>query len=568
MMSPAHRCQFLILLLALSPLPLRAASRIPVRARHGMVVCAESLATETGVSVLRNGGNAIDAAVAVGFTLAVTYPEAGSLGGGGFILIRLANGTSTMIDFREKAPLAATRTMYLDSTGTPIAAKSLVGPLAAGVPGTVAGLLLALERYGTKSRPEVLARAIEIAEHGLPVSRDLATSLASVTADLSLFESTRKEFLPDGTTLAEGETLRQPDLAAVLAAIRDRGASGFYEGETARRVVEEMHRSGGIIALPDLASYRAVERMPLTGSYRGYAIISSSLPSAGGTVLLEMLNILERFDLKAKGFGSSQTVHLIAAAAQRAYADRAQYLGDPDFFMAGVDALASKRYGVERARQIDTACASPSALIRAGVLSGPDSHETTHYCVADRFGNVVATTVTLNSLYGCATVVEGAGFFLNNEMYDFAVKPGLPNQFGLVGGEANAIAPGKRSLSSMTPTIVLRDGQPFLALGARGGSRIPTAVAQIIINVIDFGMNIQEAVDAPRIHHQWLPDELLYEPRGLSQDVVAKLAHMGYVLQDIGEPLNGRAQALMIDPKGGIFFGGPDPRENGVALGF
>ena len=441
-------------------------------------------------------------------------------------------------------------------------------PLAAGVPGTVAGLLLALERYGTKSRPEVLARAIEIAEHGLPVSSELATSLASVTADLSLFESTRKEFLPDGTTLAEGETLRQPDLAATLAAIRDRGASGFYEGETARRVVEEMHRSGGIIALPDLASYRAVERMPLIGSYRGCAIISSSLPSAGGTVLLEMLNILERFDLKAKGFGSSQTVHLIAAAAQRAYADRAQYLGDPDFLTAGVDALASKRYGVERAQQIDTTRASPSTLIRAGTLSGPDSHETTHYCVADRFGNVVATTVTLNSLYGCATVVEGAGFFLNNEMDDFAVKPGLPNQFGLLGGEANAIAPGKRSLSSMTPTIVLRDGQPFLALGARGGSRIPTAVAQIIINVIDFGMNIQEAVDAPRIHHQWLPDELLYEPRGLSQDVVAKLTYMGYVLQDIGEPLNGRAQALMIDPKEGIFFGGPDPRENGVALGF
>ena len=545
-----------------------AASRTPIRARHGMVVSAESLATAAGVEMLKRGGNAIDAAVAVGFSLAVTFPEAGNIGGGGFMLIRLASGATTMIDFREKAPAAATRNMYLDSAGNPVAGKSLLGPLAAAVPGTVAGLLHALSRYGTKSRSEVMSRAIELAAEGFPVSRRQAASFDSVLADFSRFESTRRAFTRDGKPFQEGSVLRQADLARTLAAIRDIGDRGFYEGETAQRIAAEMQRGGGIISLHDLATYRAIERKPVHGSYRGYEIISSSLPSAGGTVLLEMLNILEQFDLKSKGFASSQTAHLFAAAAQRSYADRAAYLGDPDFLEISPGELIAKEYAKERALRIDTTRATLSSAIQSGVLHGSGSHETTHYSVADQFGNVVATTITLNSLYGCSTIVDGAGFFLNNEMDDFVAKPGVPNQFGLVGGEANAIVPGKRSLSSMTPTIVLRDGKPFLALGARGGSRITTAVAQIIINVIDFGMNIQEAVDVPRIHHQWLPDELLYEPRGLSQDAINNLTNMGYVVKDIGEPLLGRAQALMFDAASGFFYGGPDPREEGVALGF
>jgi gamma-glutamyltranspeptidase/glutathione hydrolase len=544
------------------------ASRTPIRARHGMVVSAESLATAAGVEVLKRGGNAIDAAVAVGFVLAVTFPEAGNIGGGGFMLIRLANGTSTMIDFREKAPAAASRNMYLDSVGNPVAEKSLLGPLAAAVPGTVAGLLHSLNAYGTKSRSEVMAQAIELAALGFPVSRRLAASFDSVFAGFSRFESTRKVFIPDGKPYKEGSVLRQPDLARTLTAIRDIGDRGFYEGETAHRIVAEMQRGGGIISLHDLATYRAIERTPVKGSYRGYEIISSALPSAGGTVLLEMLNILEQFDLKCKGFASSQMVHLLAAAAQRSYVDRAEYLGDPDFLKIPPDELLSKGYARERARLIDTTHATMSSVLPAGIFHGSDNHETTHYSVADQFGNVVATTVTLNSSYGGGTIVDGAGFFLNNEMDDFVAKPGMPNQFGLVGGEANAIAPGKRSLSSMTPTIVLREGKPFLVLGARGGSRITTAVAQIIINVIDFGMNIQEAVEVPRVHHQWLPDELLYEPGGLSQDVINNLTRMGYVVKDIGEPLLGRAQALMFDATSGFFYGGPDPREEGVALGF
>lgn len=555
------------MLLPSSPLA-AAASRLPVTAKQGMVVSAESLASASGVEILRSGGNAIDAAVAVGFTLAVTYPEAGNIGGGGFMLIRLANGTTTMIDFRETAPAAVNRNMYLDSLGNPVAKKSLVGPLAAAVPGTVAGLLQALERYGTKHRSDVMARAIEIADGGFLVSSRLADSFDSTLTLFDRFESTRKVFLRNGLPPRVGEKLRLPDLARTLRLVQERSASGFYEGEVAQRIVAAVRGGNGIMSLRDLASYKAVERNPVKGSYRGYEIISSALPSAGGTVLLEMLNILERFDLRSKGFSSSQTSHLIAAAAQRAYADRAKHLGDPDFHSAPVQTLLSKDYARMRAQSLDSLHATPSNVIRPGLLQGKGGNETTHYCIADRYGNVVATTVTLNGSFGCGVVVDGAGFFLNNEMDDFVAKPGAPNQFGLVGGNANAIEPGKRSLSSMTPTIVLHDGKTFLALGARGGSRIPTAVAQIIISVIDFDMNLQEAVDAPRIHHQWSPDELMYEPRALSQDVISNLTRMGYVVKDIGEPLLGRAHALMIDAEKGLYFGAPDFRELGVALGF
>jgi gamma-glutamyltranspeptidase/glutathione hydrolase len=544
-----------------------AASRKPVKATQGMVVSAESLATAAGVEVLQKGGNAIDAAVAVGFALAVTYPEAGNIGGGGFMLIRLANGATTMIDFRETAPGRAARDMFLDANGVPIPSKSLLGPLASGVPGTVAGFLHALDKYGTQSRASVMQRAIDLAEHGFRVSERLALSINGVLPDSSQFPSTKKAFTHNGVPFREGDILKQPDLARTLKAVRDRGREGLYEGEIANLITAEMKRGGGIITGEDLAEYRAVERRPVTGSYRGYDIITSSPPSAGGIVLLEMLNILERFDLRGKGWNSSAALHLIAAAAQRAYADRAEFLGDPEFNNIPITELTSTYYAGTRSSSIDSTKATPSKGIRSGTPGDVNGQHTTHYSVADRFGNVVGTTVTLNDSYGCKTVVDGAGFFLNNQMDDFSVKPNAPNLYGLIGNEANAIAPHKRMLSSMTPTIVCKNDQPVLVLGSRGGGRITTSVAQVIINMIDFGMNAQEAIDAPRIHHQWLPDTLLYEPRALQTDVMENLRRMGYALKE-SEASLGRVQAIFIDATRRLFLGAPDPREDGVAIGY
>jgi len=564
---------------------LHASWRKPVKAKNGMVVSAESLATLAGVDMLKKGGNAIDAAVAVGFALGVTFPEAGNIGGGGFMLIRLANGKSTMIDFREKAPGKASRNMYLDAAGNVIPKKSEYGALAAGVPGSVAGYLYALEKYGTLQRRHVVAPAVEIAENGFYLSERLAEGLKQNLNGFSGFASTLKAFTKNGLPYGEGELFRQPDLAKTLKAISEKGRDGFYKGDVADKIVAEMKRSarllyestdsqsrrpdgqGGIISKEDLINYQAVERQPLYGSYRGYEIITASPPSAGGVVLLQMLNMLERFDLKSKGHNSSQAIHLFAAAAQRAYADRAEFLGDPDFVRMRIASLISKKYALARGKSIDSLRAVASTSVRAGTKAEFDQRQTTHYCVADRFGNVVAVTTTLNGLYGCKTVVDGAGFFLNNEMDDFSVKPGVPNMFGLIGNEANSIAPNKRMLSSMTPTIVLKDGKPFLTAGARGGSRITTAVANIIINVIDFGMNIQDAVESPRIHHQWLPDKILYETNGLPRDVMENLRRMGYTLEHT-PVFNARAEAIMIDPKSGWFLGGPDPREEGVAIGY
>ncbi|MBI5471770.1 MAG: gamma-glutamyltransferase [Ignavibacteriae bacterium] len=544
-----------------------ASWRKPVKAKHGMVVSAESLATRAGVEVLKNGGNAIDAAVAVGFTLAVTFPEAGNIGGGGFMLIRLPNGKCTMIDFREKAPGKAARTMYLDSAGNFVSQKSEYGPLAAGVPGSVAGLLYALEKYGTASRAQVLARPIEIAERGLIVSERLAAGFKESLEEFAAYPSTMRAFTKNGVPFHEGELFLQPELAYTLREIREKGRDGFYKGDIAAKIVAEMHRGGGIMTMDDLAAYRAIEREPVRGTYRGYDIVSASPPSAGGVVLLQMLNMLERFDLRSKGHNSSQTIHLFAAAAQRAYADRSEFLGDPDFVKIPVKALIAKKYAAGRSRSIDSMHAVAGSAVRPGASSDVDNHQTTHFCVADRFGNVVSVTTTVNGLYGCKTVVDGAGFFLNNEMDDFAAKPGTPNMFGLIGGDANAIAPHKRMLSSMTPTIVLKNGKPLLTVGARGGSRITTAVATILLNVIDFEMNIQDAVDIPRVHHQWLPDKIFYEANGLPLDVIRNLQHMGYTLEHT-HVHNARAEALMIDPVTGEFLGAPDPREEGVAIGF
>ena len=541
-----------------------AASRHPVRARNGMVVSADSLASAAGLSVLRQGGNAVDAAVACGFALAATYPEAGNIGGGGFMILRRADGSVAMIDFRETAPRAARRDMYLDAGGNPVRERSLLGPLASGVPGTVAGLLHALETYGTMDRQRVLAPALRCAEEGFPVGDRLAAALLEEWPGLSRFPSTLKVYSRAGSPPREGDTLRQPDLGRTLRLIAEQGREGFYAGPVAGCIIAEMRREGGIITAEDLAGYHAVERAPLRGVYRGFEIVTASPPSGGGASLIQILNFLEQCDLRGMGWNSSRAIHVLASASQRAFADRMAFLGDPDFVPMPLQSLLSKEYAAARMEGWDSLHALDSRSIAPGLLR--EHRETTHYCTADRWGNVVSVTLTLNELFGCKVIVDGAGFFLNDEMDDFSVKTGASNLYGLVGGEPNAIAPGKRMLSSMTPTIVLRDGKPFLALGARGGSRIPTTTAQIISNVIDFEMNIQEAVDAPRTHHQWEPDTLLYDKRGLVADVLRALGSMGYKLAEV--PWTARAQALMIDTVSGMILGGPDPRENGVALGF
>ncbi len=538
-----------------------------IAAKNGMVVAAESLAAQAGVEILQQGGNAVDAAVAVGFALAVTYPEAGNIGGGGFMLIRLADGRTTMIDFREKAPARASRTLFLDSAGNVIPEKSLHGPLAAGVPGSVAGLLLALEKYGTLPKAHVLARAIQLAEEGFPLPAWLAQSFNEHQEAFSSVISTKKIFVKKEGHYTAGELFRQPDLARTLRLVADKGHEGFYRGEIATKIVAEMQRGGGIITLSDLEHYRAREREPLTGSYRGYEIITAAPPSGGGVLLLQILNMLEGYDLKAYGHNSARTLHLFASAAQRAFADRATYLGDPDFVKMPIGTLISKEYARVRGSAIDPTRALASTHIHAGNPLKVGHDETTHYCVVDRFGNAVSVTTTLNGLYGCKTVVDGAGFFLNNEMDDFAIAPGVPNMYGLTGGEANAVAPNKRMLSSMTPTIVMKEGKPFLLVGGRGGSRIPTAVANIILNVIDFGMSIHQAVESPRIHHQWLPDVIHYETRGLSPEIVEALRKMGWTVAD-ANGTNARVAALMIDHERLLFIGGPDSREHGVAVGY
>lgn len=538
------------------------ASRKPVKAAGGMAVSADSFASAAGAEVLRRGGNAVDAAVMMGFVLAVTYPEAGNLGGGGFMLIRMADGRATMIDFREKASTAAHKDMFLDAQRNPVPGMSQRGTIAAGVPGTVAGFLLALERYGTRQRSDLLKYPQKLAAEGITANERLAESLQKYLPDSLASRSALAVFRPGGVSLRAGDLLRQPELAGTIRAIRERGADGFYRGSVAGKIVDEVKRGGGIMSLDDLSSYRAVERQPLTGSYRGHEIMTAAPPAGGGVTLIEMLNILERFDMKGRGHGSSRALHLFTAAARRAYADRALYLGDPDFVDVPVDSLIGREYGLRNASTIDTLRAGPSE----SDTGAREIRQTTHFCTADRFGNAVSTTYTLNDNYGCKTLVTGAGFFLNNQMDDFAVKQDVPNMFGLVGGDANAIAPGKRMLSSMTPTIVLKDRKPVLVLGARGGSRISTSVAQVIMNVIDFGLSLQEAVDAPRIHYQWRPDELLYELNGLPADVVVNLRAIGYLVKETPDH-NGRCHALMIAQDGSTFFGAPDPREEGVAIG-
>ena len=531
-----------------------------------MVVAQEPFATEVGVEVLKRGGNAVDAAVAVGMTLAVTYPYAGNLGGGGFMLVRLADGRTTFIDFREKAPGRASHDMYLDPTGKPTR-DSLVGWRASGVPGTVRGLELAHKKYGKAAWADLLTPAVKFASEGFPVSYAMSTSLKSKqsTEHLGAFPESKRIFLRNGKAFEMGDTLKQPELAVVLGRIAKQGAKDFYEGETARKLAAEMAANGGLVNLDDLKNYQAVERVPLTGKYKGYEVITAPPPSSGGIGVLQMMGMLEGTNYEKSGSGSAASYHYLAEAMRRYNADRSEYLGDPDFFKVPVKRLLDPAYLKERRASIDPDHATPSDKIRPGKYPAMESSETTHFSIVDAEGNAVALTYTLNGGYGSGVTVPGLGFLLNNEMDDFAAKPGVANMFGLIQGESNAIAPGKRPLSSMTPTIVLKDGKLFLVVGAPGGSRIITAVTQVILNVIDFKMNIQDAVDAPRIHHQWMPDRLEFE-KGMSPDTLALLKARGHGIDESRPQVLARVEGIMSFD--GWLMGGTDLRASGKAAGY
>ncbi len=512
----------------LSLLFLPAASRPAVEAEGGMVVSAQHLATQAGVEILRAGGNAVDAAVAVGYALAVVNPCCGNIGGGGFMTLRLVDGRTTFLDFREVAPAAAVRDMYLDGAGNVVPRASLDGWRAAGVPGTVAGLEAALTQYGTLPRAQVMAPAIRLARDGFALVRGDTDILEAGAGRLRRDVEAARIFLkPDGSVPKPGERLVQPELAAVLQAIAARGAEAFYQGEVPVAVEAAAKAGGGVIQASDFAAYKVREMAPLSCPYRNWVVVSAPPPSSGGTVICMVLGILEGYDLRAAGFNSARSVHLMTEALRHAYLDRNTHLGDPDFVKNPLERLLSRDYAVAIREKINPERATPSRELAPGVAPH-ERPETTHYSVADAAGNVVAVTYTINGGFGAGVVAPGTGFLLNNEMDDFTVKPGVPNLFGLVQGEANSIAPGKRPLSSMSPTILLRDGQPVAVLGSPGGSRIISIVLQVILNLVDHGMELQEAVNAPRVHHQWLPDELFAETRALSPDTRRLLEAMGH----------------------------------------
>jgi gamma-glutamyltranspeptidase/glutathione hydrolase len=531
----------------------------PVYAANGMVASQEAMATEVGVDILEAGGNAVDAAVGVGFALAVTLPAAGNLGGGGFMLVHDATtGRTDAIDYREKAPAAATRDMFLDAEGNADSNLSRFTPLAIGVPGTPSGLALALERHGTMSLEDVMAPAIRLAEDGFEVSAELSESLKASQERLTQWPSTAKVFYkPDGSAYEPGETLKQPDLAASLRAIAEEGPAAFYEGRIGAMIAEAVEDAGGIITADDLALYDAVVRAPVAGTYRGYDILSMPPPSSGGTHIVQILNILEGYDIAAMGAGSAETIHLMAEAMKRAYADRSEYLGDSDFVDVPVAELTSKIYAEARRSEIDPERATPSETIAPVESLLPyESPQTTHFSVIDSEGNAVSNTYTLNFGFGVGLVAEGTGILLNNEMDDFSAKPGVPNAYGLIGGDANAVESEKRPLSSMSPTLVLKDGEVFLATGSPGGSRIITTTLQVIMNVVDHGMNVAEASIFPRVHHQWLPEELRVE-EGLSLDTLRLLEELGYNVT-VKEAMGSTQSILRRDD--GALFGASDTR--------
>ncbi len=538
-------------------------ARQPEHARHAMVVAGDVLAAEAGVKILQTGGNAVDAAVAIGFALAVTYPYAGNLGGGGFMLVRFADGRSTFVDFRERAPGKASHDMYLDAQGNPTR-ESIEGWRSSGVPGTVRGFELAQTKYGRAKWDALLAPAIDLASKGFPVSYEFAESLKNARS-LAQDPESNRIFLKNGAKYADGDTFAQPDLTRTLQRIAKLGAKDFYEGDTAKMLAAAMTKNGGLITLGDLKNYTPVERTPLTGKYRNYDIITAPPPSSGGIGILQMMGMLEGSGYQKSGAGSAAAIHIMAETMRRFYADRSEYLGDPDFFKVPVAGLLDPAYLRKRRASIDPDHATPSVQILPGHPAGSESSETTHYNVVDAEGNAVAVTYTLNGGFGNGITVPGAGFLLNNEMDDFSAKPGAANMFGLVQGKSNDIQPGKRPLSAMTPTILLRDGKLFMVVGAPGGSRIITAVLETILNVIDFGMNAQEAVDAPRFHHQWQPDRLSLE-KGFSPDTIALLKARGHAIDESSGAVSSVVEMIVNDQ--GWLQGAADGRRPGKAAGY
>ena len=552
---------------------MQAASYAPIKdtTGTGLAMSSNPYCTKIGKNVLDSGGNAIDSAVAVGYCLAVVHPAAGNIGGGGFALIHLANGENVALDFREKAPLKASRDMYLDSNKNVIENASTIGYLAAGVPGTVKGMSAMLDKYGTKKLSELIAPAIHLAENGFVVTDRQSETMREAQKDLAKFESSRKYFLKkDGSVYKGGEVLVQKDLAKTLRLIQKQGESAFYRGKIADLIEKDMEKNGGIITKEDLANYQVAWRKPQIGTYRGkYTIISMPPPSSGGVHIIQILNVLENTDLGKLGFQSSKSIHLIAEAMRQAYADRSIFMGDPDFVSVPDKALTDKKYAkaiFDNIKKHENS-AIPSKEIKAGLGiiksdSKPNLKEgnhTTHYSVTDKWGNAVAVTYTINASYGSAAAVSGAGFLLNNEMDDFSIKAGVPNLYGLVGGDANAIEPNKRPLSSMSPTIILKDDKLYMVVGSPGGARIITTVLQVILNVIDYKMDIARAVEYPRFHMQWLPDEIRIEAYGMSEDVKENLQKMGYKIVEL--PDMGDVNAILRDSKSGIYYGVNDPRK-------
>jgi gamma-glutamyltranspeptidase/glutathione hydrolase len=542
-------------------LPCLAGARQPVRARHAMVVTVEPYATTVGVDVLKSGGNAIDAAVAVGFALAVTHPSAGNLGGGGFLLARFADGRTTFLDFRERAPVAASRDMYLDPSGNPTE-DSITGYRASGVPGTVKGLEFAHRKYGKKSWADLLAPAATLAAKGFPVTFAQAAGFRN-SKNLDRFPESKRIFLKDGHYYEPDDVLIQPELARTLERIRTLGSKDFYEGETARLLAADMQSHGGLITLEDLQSYKVVEQEPLTGAYHGYDIITAPPPSSGGIGILQMLGVLDGTGYEKTGAGSAASIHTMAEAMRHYFADRSEFLGDPEFAPVPVSRLLDPKYIARIRASIDPHRATPSLEVHPGKTGHSESSETTHYTIVDTDGNVVAVTYTLNGGYGSGVTAAKLGFLLNNEMDDFSIKPGEPNMFGLVQGAANAIQPRKHPLSSMAPTIVLHDGKFYFTVGSPGGPTIINTVLELIVNVLDFHMNIQQAVDSPRFHHQWLPDELRME-RGFSPDTISLLESRGHKIKLVSS--QGEAAAILWD--GAWLQGAPDGRSEGTAKGF
>ncbi|QDF75138.1 MULTISPECIES: gamma-glutamyltransferase [Shewanella] len=534
----------------------------PVWAKHGMVASQEAVATQVGVDILKQGGNAVDAAVAVGFALAVTLPRAGNIGGGGFMLVHLAKDNKTIaIDYREVAPERAHKDIFLNEQGDAVAKLSREHGLAVGVPGTVMGMELALNKYGTMTMAQVIDPAIKLAQQGIKVTPDLASSLAGLKRRIAQWPSSKAIFYrPDGSNFEIGDTLTQKELAHSLTLIKHHGSKGFYEGETAKQIVASVTQAGGIMTLEDLKQYQVIERQPVEGEYRGYKVISMPPPSSGGIHIIEMLNMLEPYPIAKLGHNTADTLHLMAEVMKRAYADRSEYLGDPDFVEVPVETLTSKAYAKERAKGIAINRYTPSSEITPGKITDYESPQTTHYSVVDKWGNAVANTYTLNFSYGSGLVAEGTGILLNNEMDDFSAKPGVPNGYGLIGGDANAVEGRKRPLSSMSPTIVMKEGKPFIVTGSPGGSRIINTTLQIIMNVIDHGHNIAEATYASRVHHQWLPDELRVE-KSLNRDTISLLEAKGHKV-NVKNAI-GSTQSIMVTDHG--LFGASDPRRAGSA---